>query len=74
MVNAIIPLDQGSSVKDFFKALQTQLVPVAAILVASIRLPTIILLAPAGFTLCEGLQVGARVRMGSPLMRLPPHV
>ena len=82
------------------------LVPVAAILVASIRLhfanvllhlkyrgpsridcdagahkgqelgwfehgSTIIVLAPTGFTLCTGVQAGARVQMGSALMRLP---
>ncbi|WP_407519523.1 archaetidylserine decarboxylase [Methylobacterium oryzisoli] len=83
------------------------LVPVAAILVASLRfrfldialdlrlkgprtLPcdarlrkgeemgwfqhgsTIIVLAPEGFRLCEGLREGGRIRMGEPLMRLPP--
>jgi phosphatidylserine decarboxylase len=32
---------------------------------------TIIVFAPAGFTLCEGLQEGATIRMGQPLMRLP---
>jgi phosphatidylserine decarboxylase len=82
------------------------LVPVAAILVASIRLPfldlalsmryrgpseiscranfakgqeigwfehgsTIIVFAPQGFTLCEEVREGARIRMGRPLMRLP---
>ncbi|MDN3624017.1 archaetidylserine decarboxylase [Methylobacterium isbiliense] len=82
------------------------LVPVAAILVASLRfrflditldlrrkgprtLPcdaelrkgeemgwfqhgsTIIVLAPEGFGLCEGLREGGRIRMGEPLMRLP---
>jgi phosphatidylserine decarboxylase len=82
------------------------LVPVAAILVASIRLrfldvllcmhyqgpteipcrasfnkgdemgwfehgSTIIVFAPAGFTLCEGIEEGAPIRMGRPLMRLP---
>jgi phosphatidylserine decarboxylase len=82
------------------------LVPVAAILVASIRLhfldvmfhlrhrgpnvipcqarvakgeemgwfqhgSTIIVFAPAGFTLHESVQPGARVRMGQPLLRLP---
>jgi phosphatidylserine decarboxylase len=82
------------------------LVPVAAILVASIRLhfldvllhlkyrgpnviacsapfrkgeelgwfqhgSTIIVLAPAGFTLSAGVEEGAVVRMGQPLMRLP---
>ncbi len=82
------------------------MVPVAAILVASIRLhcvnvllhlryrgpnridcdaqvvkgqelgwfehgSTIIVLGPRGFTLCDGLGTGTRVRMGSPLMRLP---
>jgi phosphatidylserine decarboxylase len=81
------------------------LVPVAAILVASIRLhfldvlfhmgykgaktmacdaaftkgqemgwfqhgSTVILLAPAGFTLCEGLEQGTHVRMGQALLRL----
>jgi phosphatidylserine decarboxylase len=82
------------------------LVPVAAVLVASIRLhfldvllhlkyrgpnviacdaplrkgeelgwfqhgSTIIAFAPAGFSLCEGVEEGALVRMGEPLMRLP---
>jgi phosphatidylserine decarboxylase len=82
------------------------LVPVAAILVASIRLhfldvllsaqyrgaaeipcragfekgeemgwfqhgSTIIVFAPKGFALCEGVQQGTRIRMGRPLMRLP---
>ncbi len=82
------------------------LVPVAAILVASIRLhaldvllhlkhrganeipcnapltkgqemgwfehgSTIIVFAPRGFTLCEGIEAGARLRMGQALMRLP---
>jgi phosphatidylserine decarboxylase len=82
------------------------LVPVAAILVASIRLhfldvllhlryrgpnriacdasfrkgeemgwfehgSTIIVFAPAGFALCEGLAEGSEVRMGVPLLRLP---
>src|SRR5262245_49379066 len=85
------------------------LVPVAAILVASIRLhfldvlldsghrgpkvmpcdaplqkgeemgwfqhgSTIIVLAPDGFQLCEGVQEGQRVRMGEPLMRVPVSV
>lgn len=84
------------------------LVPVAAILVASIRLKfldvrlhlkyrgpnridcdarlrkggemgwfehgsTIIALAPAGVSLCEGIGAGARVRMGEALMRLGPR-
>lgn len=84
------------------------LVPVAAVLVASIRLhfidvllhlkyrgpnrldcdvlarkgqelgwfehgSTIIVLAPRGFTLCEGIRPGMQVRMGNPLMRLPPQ-
>jgi phosphatidylserine decarboxylase len=86
------------------------LVPVAAVLVASIRLhcvdvllhlkyrgpnvipcraparrgeelgwfqhgSTVILLAPAGFTLCESVQEGHLIRMGQPLMQLPraPH-
>ena len=83
------------------------LVPVAAILVASIRLhfvddlldtryrgkaeipcrapfgkgqemgwfqhgSTIIVFAPKGFALCESVQQGAVIRMGSRLMRLPP--
>ncbi len=83
------------------------LVPVAAILVASIRLhfvdvlfhlryrgpnhidchaaagkgqelgwfehgSTIIVLAPRGFRLCDGIVTGAQVRMGCALMRLPP--
>jgi phosphatidylserine decarboxylase len=82
------------------------LVPVAAILVASIRLhcvnvllnmkyrgpnvipcdaayrkgdelgwfehgSTIIVLAPAGFRLCAGIEEGTRIRMGEPLLRLP---
>lgn len=81
-------------------------VPVAAILVASIRLnfldvtlgmryrganrlpasarldkgeemgwfehgSTIIVFAPPGFTLCENVRDGARIRMGAPLMHLP---
>jgi phosphatidylserine decarboxylase len=83
------------------------LVPVAAILVASLRLhwldlllhvryggpnqipcdaaftkgaemgwfqhgSTIIVFAPRGFTLCEGITTGAEIRMGRRLMRLPP--
>ncbi len=32
---------------------------------------TILVLAPAGFRLCDGLQDGRRVRAGEPLMRLP---
>jgi phosphatidylserine decarboxylase len=83
------------------------LVPVAAILVASIRLhfldvllhlryrgahelpcraafakgremgwfehgSTIIVFAPAGFTLAEGIVTGTRIRMGQALMQLPP--
>jgi phosphatidylserine decarboxylase len=82
------------------------LVPVAAVLVASIRLhfldvllhlrhrgpnvmpcnatlkkgdemgwfehgSTIIVFAPDGFTLCEGIEEGATIRMGQPLMWLP---
>ncbi len=82
------------------------LVPVAAILVASIRLhflnvllhlnfrgpnvmrchaellkgqemgwfehgSTIIVFAPEGFDLCEGIEEGRRIRMGEPLLRLP---
>jgi len=83
------------------------LVPVAAILVASLRLhwldlllhvkyggpnqipcdatftkgqemgwfqhgSTIIVFAPRGFTLCDGIAAGAEIRMGRRLMRLPP--
>ena len=83
------------------------LVPVAAILVASIRLhfanvllhvkypgpnridcdasalkgqelgwfehgSTIIVLAPAGFTLCSGIRTGSPAKMGQALMKLPP--
>jgi len=81
------------------------LVPVAAVLVASIRLhcldgeaelrvrastpvgkasfrkgeemgwfqhgSTIIVFAPDGFALCDGVREGANIRMGQPLMRLP---
>jgi len=82
------------------------LVPVAAVLVASIQLrfldvllcmhyrgeseipchasfskgeemgwfehgSTIIVFAPEGFMLCEGIEAGATIRMGRPLMRLP---
>jgi len=82
------------------------LVPVAAVLVASIRLhfldvllhlrhrgpnlmtcdatlrkgeemgwfehgSTIIVFAPDGFSLCDGIREGATIRMGEPLMRLP---
>ena len=32
---------------------------------------TIIVFAPAGFTLCENVREGATVRVGEPLMRLP---
>jgi hypothetical protein len=32
---------------------------------------TIIVLAPAGFALCEGVQEGVQIRMGRPLIRLP---
>jgi phosphatidylserine decarboxylase len=32
---------------------------------------TIIVLAPAGFRLCEGVQEGGRIRVGEPLLRLP---
>jgi phosphatidylserine decarboxylase len=32
---------------------------------------TIIVFAPAGFTLCPGIEEGAIIRMGEPLMRLP---
>jgi phosphatidylserine decarboxylase len=32
---------------------------------------TIIVFAPDGFLLCEGVQEGAAIRMGEPLMRLP---
>lgn len=82
------------------------LVPVAAVLVASIRLhflnvllhlkyrgpnvmtcdaklskgqemgwfqhgSTIIIFAPAGFTLCENIKTGVTIRMGEPLLKLP---
>jgi phosphatidylserine decarboxylase len=85
------------------------LVPVAAILVASIRLnfldvllsdryrgateitcdasfrkgeemgwfqhgSTIIVFAPTGFTLCDDVREGSRIRMGMPLMWLPPTI
>jgi phosphatidylserine decarboxylase len=87
--------------------LRVALVPVAAILVASIRLhcinvllhlryggptempcnsavskgqemgwfehgSTIIVLAPAGFVLAPDIEAGQRIRMGEPLMQLPP--
>ena len=32
---------------------------------------TIIVFAPEGFTLCDNIRDGVRVRMGEPLMRLP---
>jgi phosphatidylserine decarboxylase len=32
---------------------------------------TAIVFAPDGYTLCEGVREGARVRVGEPLMRLP---
>jgi len=32
---------------------------------------TVIMLAPDGYTLCDNVQEGARVRVGEPLMRLP---
>ena len=32
---------------------------------------TIIVFAPAGFELCAGVETGARIRMGAPLLRLP---
>jgi phosphatidylserine decarboxylase len=86
---------------------QVTLVPVAAVLVASIRLhfldvllhlkyrgpstldcsarfnkgqemgwfehgSTIIVFAPQGFTLCDSARNGESIRMGEPLMRLPP--
>ena len=35
---------------------------------------TIIMFAPAGFTLCPGVEEGASIRMGEPLMSLPPSV
>ena len=35
---------------------------------------TIVVLAPAGFRLCEGVAEGRRIRMGEPLMRLPVPV
>ncbi len=33
---------------------------------------TIIVFAPPGFELCEGIAPGARLKMGQPLLRLPP--
>ena len=33
---------------------------------------TVILFAPHDFALCEGFELGARVAMGCPLLRLPP--
>ncbi len=86
------------------EAIPILLVPVAAILVASIRLnfldvrlpadagrllasdasfrkgeemgwfehgSTIVVLAPEGFSLCDNVHEGARIRMGQPLLRLP---
>jgi phosphatidylserine decarboxylase len=32
---------------------------------------TVIVFAPAGFSLCDGVEEGATIRMGEPLMRLP---
>jgi phosphatidylserine decarboxylase len=32
---------------------------------------TIVVLAPAGFELCENVTTDARIRMGEPLLRLP---
>ena len=32
---------------------------------------TIVVLAPRGFALCEGVATDARIRMGEPLFRLP---
>ena len=32
---------------------------------------TIIVFAPKGFSLCKGIETGARIRVGEPLMRLP---
>jgi phosphatidylserine decarboxylase len=32
---------------------------------------TIILFAPEGFSMCEGVSEGETIRMGQPLMRLP---
>jgi phosphatidylserine decarboxylase len=32
---------------------------------------TIIVFAPRGFTMCDGVHEGAQIRMGRPLMRLP---
>jgi phosphatidylserine decarboxylase len=32
---------------------------------------TIILCAPQGFTLCDGIETGRRIRAGEALMRLP---
>ena len=34
---------------------------------------TIIVFAPRGFALCEGIEAGATIRMGRALMRLPPQ-
>ncbi len=34
---------------------------------------TIIVFAPAGFRLCDGVATGERLRMGEPLMALPPN-
>ncbi len=33
---------------------------------------TIIVFAPDGFALCDNVQEGTTIRMGQPLMRLPP--
>ncbi len=32
---------------------------------------TIIVFAPAGFSLCEGVDEGTTIRLGQPLMRIP---
>jgi phosphatidylserine decarboxylase len=32
---------------------------------------TIIVFAPAGFQLCDGVREGGTIRMGEPLLRLP---
>jgi phosphatidylserine decarboxylase len=33
---------------------------------------TILVFAPDAFTLCAGIEPGRRIRMGEPLMTLPP--
>jgi len=100
---AVLALELGS------QKYKVALVPVAAILVASIRLhglntlfhtrykgqtdfecniafekgqelgwfehgSTIIVFAPNGFTLADQILPGAQIKMGSPLMQLPPTI